>query len=637
MFLWLPRKSFRQPKQIMKKPIFICCIIIFIILICGYYFYRLVVNYGEKIEHQNLLQLTVTAGASIDPEWIESLEGIPADIKNPNYKKIRAQIRRIKKVNKNARFVYLMALKNGKVIYLADAETEDSVDYSRPGDIYEEVSPELFAIFSNGNAFIEGPSEDSWGEWVSGKAPVIDSQTRIVTAIIGIDINADVWRKTIAFYWWFNILVVGFIIIIVLLFSCILFQINYSRKKLQSEIFVRKQAEEALGKTNQKLFAAKSDLEFEIFQRKQTEEQQEVLLGELEWSNRELEAFAHVVSHDLKAPLRGVRSIAGWITEDYARLLDSRGREYLDELAILTRRMNSFIEDILRYARIDKCSNALEDFASKAVVEEVIEYIAPPENISVHVAEDLPTVQFERNLLQQLLQNLIANAVMYLGKPRGDVSVSCNDADDFWEFCVRDNGVGIEAKHRDEIFAMFYSLNPDDSKESTGIGLAIVKKICQRFGGKVWVESEVGKGSAFFFTIPKVSSLKLPGSCYNVLIIDDNIDFIKLTARLLELNGYTALFATNANDVFKLLIKHQGNIDAALLDINMPGENIIEIYKKLRDLYPGMKIIICTAEEQSAVSDALVTKGVNGIIYKPFNMKKLNQVLQQASTDGLNL
>jgi signal transduction histidine kinase len=139
--------------------------------------------------------------------------------------------------------------------------------------------------------------------------------------------------------------------------------------------------------------------------------------------------------------------------------------------------------------------------------------IAAPENISITIEDELPEVKCEKTRIMQLFENLLSNAVKYMDKPDGEVKVSCIEEDGFWKFSVADNGRGIEEKHFERIFKMFQTLSSRDEFESTGVGLTVVKKIVELYDGKIWIESETGKGSTFFFTLPKkdceVKSAKL--------------------------------------------------------------------------------------------------------------------------------
>jgi PAS domain S-box-containing protein len=224
---------------------------------------------------------------------------------------------------------------------------------------------------------------------------------------------------------------------------------------------------------------------------------------ELAQSNTELEQFAHVVSHDLKAPLRAISSLAQWIHSDHHDVLGEEGRENLDLLVGRAHRLQDLIEGILRYSRAGRQKSTLARVDSREIARSAVEAIAPPASIRVIIDESLPHVTYDATQLRQVFQNLVDNGVKHLGRPSGEISITCHDRPDADEFSVRDNGVGIDAQHFDRIFTMFQTLKPRDEFESTGIGLALVKRIVERYGGTISVQSEPDQGATFRFTVPK--------------------------------------------------------------------------------------------------------------------------------------
>jgi len=240
-----------------------------------------------------------------------------------------------------------------------------------------------------------------------------------------------------------------------------------------------------------------------ITERKRLEAEQVRMIHELENVNDQLKNFAYVISHDLKAPLRAIGSLADWIAADQHDKLDVEGQEHLRLLIQRVRRMDALIDGVLSYSRTGQIHEAATAVDLNELLHEVIDSLAPPVHIVVTVAPGLPTIRAERTTIQQVLQNLIANAIRYLDKPQGRIEIDCIDQDKSWRFSVADNGPGIEARHFERIFQLFQTLNPRDRVESTGVGLAIVKKIVEQCGGQVWVESVPGQGSTFFFTLPK--------------------------------------------------------------------------------------------------------------------------------------
>jgi len=229
----------------------------------------------------------------------------------------------------------------------------------------------------------------------------------------------------------------------------------------------------------------------------------EHLNDELVVINKELNDFAYVVSHDLKAPLRGIGSLATWLASDYADVLDDTGKEQLQLLLDRAKKMESLIESVLKYSRVGRIREDREVVDTNELVDSSVEMIAPPENVQVSIEGKLPWVEGERTRLEQVFQNLIGNAVKFIDKPVGFVTISCADEGAMWRFAVKDNGPGIDSRYYDQIFQIFQTLSPPDDKGSTGIGLTLVKKIVEMHGGTIWVESNLGEGSTFFFTLPK--------------------------------------------------------------------------------------------------------------------------------------
>jgi len=240
----------------------------------------------------------------------------------------------------------------------------------------------------------------------------------------------------------------------------------------------------------------------DVTERRAAEQRSQELMQELESANRELKDFAYIVSHDLKAPLRGIRSLAEWIYADNRDKFDEIGQEQLSLIVNRTTRMHNLLEGILEYSRINHNEEQKTPINLNEVISEVMEMLAPPDNIDIIVENELPVVILERTRIIQLFENLISNAIKYMDKPCGQIRISFQSQGDFWQFNIIDNGPGIEERYFDKIFTIFQTLKPRDEFESTGIGLTIVKKIVGLYGGYVWVESKVGIGSTFSFTLP---------------------------------------------------------------------------------------------------------------------------------------
>jgi signal transduction histidine kinase len=251
---------------------------------------------------------------------------------------------------------------------------------------------------------------------------------------------------------------------------------------------------------------ANQQLTTEIGEREKAEHRQTQLLKELENVNQELKDFAYIASHDLKAPLRAIKTLADWISTDYADKLDQDGQEQLKLLRQRVNRMHNLIDGILQYSRVGRVREKVADVQLAELLPEIIDTLAPPAHIKIVVETELPTVKCEETRIIQVFQNLLSNAVKYMNKPQGLIKVGCAEEGEFWKFSIADNGPGIEKKHWERIFKIFQTLAPRDEFESTGIGLTVVKKIVELYGGKIWLESEYGQGTTFFFTFPKAGA-----------------------------------------------------------------------------------------------------------------------------------
>ena len=251
------------------------------------------------------------------------------------------------------------------------------------------------------------------------------------------------------------------------------------------------------------LAAAQFNNAINLVKRNDAEKQKNKLLRDLEQSNKELNNYAHVVSHDLKSPLRSMSSLISWIQEDNASNFDGETNKNFELLLNKVDKMDHLIEGILRYSTIDKIHQQIENVDLNLVIDDILAIIDIPKHIRVAVTTDnMPIVQGDRFRLQQLFQNIISNAVKYIDKEEGFVNIACEDMDDYYLFSIADNGIGIDEKYHKKIFQVFQILEENENS-STGIGLSIVKKIVELYSGKVWVESKKDLGTTFYFTLNK--------------------------------------------------------------------------------------------------------------------------------------
>ncbi len=228
--------------------------------------------------------------------------------------------------------------------------------------------------------------------------------------------------------------------------------------------------------------------------------QSEKLMSELAHQNQELSDYAHMVSHDLKSPLRSIDTLTTWLKDDYADKLDAHGNESLKLIRNNVEKMDKLINGILEYSTIGKTQLEVYDVDVNKLVDEILKIIQVPDHVTVKYME-LPVIKGDKFRLQQLFQNLITNAIAYNDKDQGLIEVGVNGTELYWEFYVKDNGKGIDKAYFNKIFKTFEKL--ENTGNSTGIGLSIVKKIVDLYGGKIWLNSKVGEGATFYFTLKK--------------------------------------------------------------------------------------------------------------------------------------
>jgi len=239
----------------------------------------------------------------------------------------------------------------------------------------------------------------------------------------------------------------------------------------------------------------------DITKQKELELQKQNLVNELEESNKGLQEYAHIVSHDLKSPLRSVTALATWLYDDYKDSLDENGKYNLQMMMEKVEGMDKLIDGILKYSTVnsDTLDNTVVDV--NEVIQDISEIIYIPEHVSIKVSNTLPSIQADKVKIHQLFQNFLSNAVVNIDKEIGVVEVASEENKTHWQFSIKDNGVGIPKEYHEKIFKIFQSIG--NNERSTGIGLSIVKKIIDRYNGKVWLESEIGVGTTFYFTIKK--------------------------------------------------------------------------------------------------------------------------------------
>ena len=226
-----------------------------------------------------------------------------------------------------------------------------------------------------------------------------------------------------------------------------------------------------------------------------------LLLEKLERSNDELQEYAHIVSHDLKSPLRSIDALVSWIREDNQGKLDDITNKNFDLIESTLEKMENLIASVLEYSSIGYDGFDDRQINLNNLLNEIEQIMLVPDHITLKILKELPIVMADNVQMQQLFQNLISNAIKYNDKENGLIEIDVKEYDEKFEFSVKDNGAGIDSKYHDKIFKIFHTLN--NNKEATGVGLSIVKKIVSHYEGELWLESEKGMGTTFYFTLRK--------------------------------------------------------------------------------------------------------------------------------------
>ena len=249
------------------------------------------------------------------------------------------------------------------------------------------------------------------------------------------------------------------------------------------------------------LVAIKLQTALNIREREKAEAKNIQLLQELELSNNELQEYAHVVSHDLKTPLRSIDALVSWIKTDNKNNFDTTTKQNLDLIGITLETMEQLISNVLEYSSAGFKSEYESDVDLNILIDDIKKILFIPKSTTINILNKLPTIKGEKTKFQQLFLNLISNAIKFGNQENCIVDIDVIEKKLFYQFSVKDNGIGIDKKFHKKIFKIFHFLNK--SEKSTGIGLSIVKKIINLYEGDIWIDSEIGKGTIFYFTIKK--------------------------------------------------------------------------------------------------------------------------------------
>ncbi len=459
----------RQKPAVSYTYVWIALSLMATILVAGVVITESVQNFLNDNARQTFLARTKIAATGIKPALVAELTANQSDVLKEPYQQLKRQLTSIKDASVDMRFVYLMGQQEKEIVFLVDAEPRDSEDYSPPGQVYPNPSDQLREIFQSGQAFVEGPIRDEWGTWISGHAPIIDTSNGKVLAIIGIDIDAHAWERTVHLYRWGSIGVVLVLLTLVLLYFLSLWRISHANAE-----------------------------------RRHTANQLESVVAELRDTNQELESFSYSVSHDLRAPLRHIQGYSEALEEDFYDKLGENGLNYLQRLRHAAQSMDRLILGLLKLSRVGKQDLNINRVNLSALAHEIIQDLNKEYDDKVYeteITQDMVCFGDSR-LLRIVLENLFTNAYKYsqhAERPR--IEFGATQVDGKTVYFVKDNGIGFDMDYQEKLFEPFQRLHPTEQFEGSGIGLSTVARIVRRHKGRIWAEGKPNEGAAFYFTV----------------------------------------------------------------------------------------------------------------------------------------
>lgn len=421
------------------------------------------------------------AAAAVDCREVESLKGSEEDYANPAFWKLWSELKRVKMSDSRIRFVYLMRPSGDRMVFLVDAEYRSSKEYSPPGQVYLEARPDEFLVFEGLKTLdptIEGPVTDRWGTWISASAYVTDREGEAV-ALLGTDVNV---RRALSSFKEIRRVGLLFTMVGAVLLALIMIQWTAWRYMKERRQAARAEVEESLVRLNQELVRA-----------------------DLEKSE-----FIERASHELRGPLTAVDGAMQLMERHFRGQLDEVGQQLVDIARTGTKRLTELVENLFDISLIESGGFRLEqrEVDLDEMVEDTVrefEALAMEKGLSLETGTTVGDCMLttDPHAVRRVLENLVGNAIKYTDS--GEVKVSVGAEGDAVRIAVSDTGRGIPLDSQQEVFGKFARLEqPSGSKgRGAGLGLTICRGLAEGLGGRVWLKSTEGKGSTFYFEIPR--------------------------------------------------------------------------------------------------------------------------------------
>lgn len=439
---WLPKK-----KGLSSRTYGVLAVLVFVLGVASSLFTYFAIDSAGR---EHILNRAYTMAEMLPPDSVPQLSGTEEDLSNPSYQSLKSLLMRVRSVNSDVRFIYLVGRdQTDELFFYVDSEDADSADYSPPGQVYEEAPWQMLAVFEDGVGRSDGPTPDRWGVWISGYAPIYDSQGQ-VAALLGIDLPAHAFVMDTLTYAALPLLVSLFIVALLL-----------------AALLVRRREMRALEQKAEFLSIASHEIR--------------TPLTGIRWALEDV-LSGNAGSPESRSTLSKVHDVAVSLIERINNLLDVTKLEQRGKVTHVEAQMRPFLEEIVK------------DFTLAARQKDVA--IVIDESVSTDLS-----LQIDEDIMRHVFFNLLSNAVKYT-KEGTTVTISYKEAEGH-AFSVTDQGSGIPPEEQEQIWSGYHRAGDTSHIEGTGLGLYLVDKAVCLVGGTITLTSEVGKGSRFTVTLPR--------------------------------------------------------------------------------------------------------------------------------------
>ncbi|WP_094603064.1 Sensor histidine kinase RcsC [Sporomusa silvacetica DSM 10669] len=619
-------------------------IITIIVLAAGWLGMSLAVKLTEEELQSKLLLRAVTAATMISHDRIARLTATAADSGSSDYEYLREQLIATRALNTDCRFVYLLKRLDNRMVFLLDSEPTTSGEYSPPGYEYKQASDELYQIFSDGQAFVEGPLSDEWGLWVSGIAAVRDPADGRVIAALGLDIAARDWQAAIATT---RLIVMGVTLAVLLMIYALLYALHTSARAATRVYQAEKQAKEAVEAVSQ----AKSQ-------------------------------FMAYLSHEIRTPVSGILGV-GELLE--TTLLDKRQRDYVSTIAYSARSLLTVLNEVLDFSKIEANKMTVDniDFAFRPLLEGVATMLQATAynkglELSVTIDQSIPQlVGGDPTRLRQVLLNLVGNAIKFTEIGMVEIAAVClwQDASTVQvKITVTDTGIGLDPIEIKKLFQPFAQADGANARKymGSGLGLSISGSLIKLMGGEIGVISSKGEGSSFWCSIPLAVVNSASESVVNepvsntqpieevpawliqppvtvakeagtVLIVEDNPVIQQVVVSQLGHLGLTADVAGNGQEAVQKALKTGYKL--IFMDCGLPLLDGVAATRLIRDKEAESgwhtPIIALSGKSMPDEQQQCLAAGMDDCLVKPVSIQDIKQMVErwlpQEATDSIDI